>query len=82
VFHEDAVQYCDVLLGQSISLASQTKHEDDESLTPYSNAIDAVYIILLRLTVNLKSYVQEVLNNARSESLHDFRITIRKSDPF
>ncbi|NNE39214.1 MAG: CHAD domain-containing protein [Gammaproteobacteria bacterium] len=52
--------------------------EDGEILTPYSDAIDVAHILLFRLTDKLNIYLQEVLSSPGSESLHDFRITIRK----
>ncbi len=66
---------------ESLATYSSVNHNsslDGASLTPYSDAIDAAHIILYGLTDKMKTHLNELLGEPTSESLHHFRIAIRK----
>jgi CHAD domain-containing protein len=52
--------------------------DSNGSVAPYTDAIDAARILLSGLTDKLNTLRDGVINNLSTESLHDFRITIRK----
>jgi len=65
----------------SLANESSVNHahvDSNGSIAPYTDAIDAARILLLGLTDKLNTLRHCIINNLSAESLHDFRITIRK----